>query len=614
MHPACLFFAPLFALAAASVGPAQDHEAFLPPALDWAGASRALALSPDHPWATPAERTGLERTPRYEETVAWLRQLAAAAPEIDMVSIGTSAEGREIWMAVASRANARTPEGLEAHGKPIVLAQAGIHSGEIDGKDAGLMLLRDMTVLGTRRELLDAASFLFVPILSVDGHERFSAHSRINQRGPEEMGWRTNARNLNLNRDYTKLETEEVRAVVRVIERWRPDLYVDLHVTDGADYQYDVTWGGPLEYGWSPNAARWIEQVMAPLVDARLRESGHVPGPLVWPVDGEDPANGNLVWMGTPRFSNVYGAARHLPTILVENHSLKPYPQRVLGTYVFLEALLEVVGREAASLAAATRADRARRPDPVALDWEVGDPPRVERRPFLGVGIERVASPVTGTDVVRWTGEPVSQEVPFVFGDAVKASASRPVAYLIPPAWSHVADKLRAHGIAVTTLPEPVTREVEVYRLPGAGLAAGGSAFDDRAAVYEGRVRVDPGEVVVAREARELPRGTLRVQTDQPLGTLAVLLLEPASPDSLFQWGFFLEMLTPSEYVEAYVMEPMARAMLEADPELARRFAEKLQADPAFAADPRARLSWFYARTPYWDARYREYPILRQVD
>jgi murein tripeptide amidase MpaA len=592
----------------------HDHVEFLPPALPWDGASRELALPPEHEWATPCERTGLTETPRYDETIAWLRKLAAATRDIELVSIGTSAEGRTIWMAVASTAESKTPEGLAAADKPIVLAQAGIHSGEIDGKDAGLMLLRDMTVLGTRAGLLRGASLLFVPILAPDAHERFSAHSRINQRGPVEMGWRSNARNLNLNRDYTKLETNEIRAVLDVILAWQPDLYLDLHVTDGADYQYDITWAATPTYGWSPGISTWVEDVMQPAVYARLEEMGHIPGPLVWPLNGRDPDSGVLVWMGSPRFSNPYGAARHLPTILVENHSLKPYDQRVLGTYVFLEATLELIGRESASLAKATKADRARRMDPVILAWQVGDAPRIEKRRFLGVRSEVFESPISGAEVLRWTGEKTEEEVRFIFADQPRLQVRRPQAYYIPAGWSAIAGKLRAHGIEVETLGEPATLEAELYRLPDAGLAEGGSAFDHRGGAYEGRVRVDPGTLVVEKSTVSLPAGSFRVRTDQPLGTLAVLLLEPESEDSFFQWGYFLEVLTQPEYAESYVMEPMAHAMMERDPELARAFREKLEGDADFAANPRARLDWFYRRTPYFDERYRLYPVARSLE
>src|SRR5581483_6620355 len=203
--------------------------------------SQSLIAAPDDKWITVAEKTNFTATPNYTQTVAYLKQLAIAAPELRMISLGRSPEGRDIWMVVASRDHLFTPETLHRSMRPTVFVQAGIHAGEIDGKDAGLMLLRDLTVDNRWRSLLDRANLLFIPILNVDGHERASQYNRMNQRGPDVTGWRTNARNLNLNRDYTKLDTPEVRAVVTALDVWKPDLYMDIHVSDGSDYQYDIT-------------------------------------------------------------------------------------------------------------------------------------------------------------------------------------------------------------------------------------------------------------------------------------------------------------------------------------------------------------------------------------
>ncbi|MGZ8867925.1 MAG: M14 family zinc carboxypeptidase, partial [Thermoanaerobaculia bacterium] len=240
----------------------------LPPAIPWDGASRALAVPATDPWVTPSEATEFRTTPRYDETVAYLNRLVKASPNLKMISLGKSGEGRDVWMVIASKERAFSPDALRRTNKAIVLAQGGIHSGEIDGKDAGLMLLRDMTVRGTKRDLLERANFLFVPIFNVDGHERFNRWFRINQRGPEEGGWRTNARNLNLNRDYMKADAEEMRAMIRALNTWQPDLYIDLHVTDGADYQYDITFGWNGTAGHSPTVTRWLDTNYRPSVDA----------------------------------------------------------------------------------------------------------------------------------------------------------------------------------------------------------------------------------------------------------------------------------------------------------------------------------------------------------
>jgi hypothetical protein len=324
-----------------------SRQAVLPPELPWNGKSQSLIASKNDPWITPAEQSDFTRTPRYDETMKWLQRLAAAAPELKMVSLGKSSEGRDIWMVIASKEHAFTPAALRATGKPILLAQAGIHSGEIDGKDAGMMLLRDMTVAGKKRGLLDKVNFLFVPILSVDAHERFSAYSRINQRGPIEMGWRTNARNLNLNRDYTKLDTPEMQAMIRALNEWDPDLYFDIHVTDGADYQYDITCGYNGKHGYSPAIAAWLDEAWQPTIERDLKMMGHIPGPLIFAANWRDFQQGMVDWTASPRFSNGYGDLRHLPTVLVENHSLKPFKQRVLGTYVMLPMAERMLAEDA---------------------------------------------------------------------------------------------------------------------------------------------------------------------------------------------------------------------------------------------------------------------------
>ena len=592
-------------LAAFTALPAAD-QTLLPPELPWKGASLELIAEANDPWITPAERSGLTETPRYEETMAWLARLVEASPKLQWLSLGTSAEGREIRMVVASADGAGTAKKLAANGKPTLLAHAGIHAGEIDGKDAGLMLLRDMTVGGTKTSLLDAANFLFIPILSVDGHERFSPYSRANQRGPSEMGWRTNRRNLNLNRDFAKLETEELRALISMVNEWQPDLYLDLHVTDGADYQYDITYGYNGQYGWSPNIAGWLDERFSPAIQRDLAAMGHVPGPLVFAINGRDMKGGNLVWTAGPRFSNGWGDLRHLPTVLVENHSLKPYRQRVLGTYVFLETALETLGAHGDELAKATTADRAARTDEVALGWQF-DPSSRAMRSFKGVRSETFDSDITGQPNVRWTGETIETEVPHITMSRASARVRRPTYYYIPAAWYTVIETLERHGVRVEKLDDSLTIEVERYRLPDATL-------DSDASPFEGRTLYKPGTAVVEPTKVELPAGSFAIPTDQPLGTLAVVLLEPQAPDSLFQWGYFSEILQRTEYIEGYVIEPLAQAMLEADPGLRAKFEAKLLADTDFAGDAAARRQWFYERTPYYDDEHRVYPVYRSLD
>ena len=581
-----------------------DHMDHLPPVPRWSGASEELMLDPGHEWATDFEKSGGTDSPDYAATSAWLQRLVDAAPELARFSLGRSPEGREIWGVIASSEGATSLEQVRRSDRPVVLAHSGIHSGEIDGKDAGLMLLRDMTVRGTKRALLDEVNLVFVPVFSVDGHERRGEHNRMNQHGPRHQGWRTNARNLNLNRDYTTARALEMRHMLRLIDTLDPELYVDLHVTDGADYQYDITYGSNGTHGWSPAVNGWLRGAYREAVDVELERMGHVPGPLIFTVDQFDITRGMFDWTAGPRFSNGYGDARHVPTILVENHSLKPYRQRVLGTYVYLEATLRAVGAHADGLRAAIAADRAARPAEVHLGYERSPEP-LGTIDFLAIDHGTEISPISGRPVVRYDARPFTVEIP-IFGNAVRAPVvRRPAAYWIPAAWSHLAEWLDLHGIAYETLERERTVEVERLHLPDAEI-------ED--APYEGQVRVRSGEPRSERVTLHYRAGALRVPTDQDLGTLAMILLEPQSPDGLFQWGFLLEILQRTEYFEAYVMEPMARAMLEADPELAAEFQQRLRSDREFAADGRARLDFFYERTPYYDEAYRVYPIAREID
>jgi murein tripeptide amidase MpaA len=595
------------ALACALTAGAEPQDpartAVLPPEPPWSGHSRSLAAPADDPWATPCERSGFRRTPRYEETVEWLRRLAAAAPELQLVSLGRTPEGREIWMVAASRERAFTPEALRRSGKPTLFAHAGIHAGEIDGKDAGLMLLRDMTVRGARRDLLEHANVLFVPILNVDGHERFSAFTRINQRGPDEAGWRTNARNLNLNRDFSKLDTPEVRAVVAALDRWSPDLYLDLHVTDGWDHQYDVTFGDNQGSGWSPAIERWFAESFKPALAADLRAMGHTPGPLEVAnvADAFDLRKGIVAWVGGPRFSTAYGDARHLPSMLVEMHSLKSYERRVLGQYVLLESALRHLARDASGLRAAMEQDRRRRAEQVAVDFGLGTHPPTETIEYQGVETRVEPSPVSGARRVVFTGRPLSVKIP-VARAVPTVTVRRPRAYWIPAAWTEVIERLQLHGIAIERLSAPRKLEVAVYRVRDAKLDT---------APFEGHVAVSAA-LAAERRIETFSTGSVRVPTDQPLGDLAVMLLEPASPDSFFRWGFFPEALQQAEYAEAYVMEPMAEHMLRADPALEAEFRRRLESDPNLAASPEQRLAWFYRRTPFFDDRLGLYPVARE--
>jgi murein tripeptide amidase MpaA len=574
---------------------------FLPPAPAWDGASRALLADAANPWITDFERDpAKDFSPNYAATRAWFDRLDAASDLIRIEQFGTSPEGRPIYAVIASRDGATLDPA-----KPVLLAQAGIHPGEIDGKDAGMMLLRDIA-FGGKDGLLNGANLILIPILSVDGHERASAYSRPNQRGPRIQGWRHTATNQNLNRDFMKLDQAEMRAVMGLIRKYDPALYVDIHVTDGMDYQYDITYGYNGEngvYSRSPATAAWLDATFKPAINGALEGQGHIPGPLVFGVDGDNPRAGLSDGGLGERFSNGWGSAAHVPTILIENHSLKPYEQRVLGTYVFLEEALRVLARDGAALNTAIETDKALRPAVIPANFEP-DPNPVETRAFKGIRYEMYDSPASGRQEIRWLGQPDPEPwmLPF-YGSRPTLQLDRPTAYWVPAYRADLIERLTIHGITMEALTAPRTVPVEMLRLGEPRIAT---------RTNEAHVQISVAEVT--REARDwtFPAGSVRVPTDQPMGDVVVLLLEPQSSESFFAWGMVPEVLNRVEYIEGYAIAPLAERMLAADPALKAEFDAKLAAEPDFAANGDARLQWFYERTPFYDDRYRLYPIARE--
>jgi murein tripeptide amidase MpaA len=574
-------------------------ETFLPPAPVWHGASEGLIAAADDPWITPSETTGLTETPNYDQSIAWLQKVDKASKLVRLETFGATGEGRKLVAAIVTRDGAHLDPA-----KPVFLIQAGIHSGEIDGKDAMFMLLRDIAFRG-KDSLIDHVNIVFIPILNADGHERTSPFSRPNQRGPLSQGWRNTSQNLNLNRDYMKADAPEMQGLLGLIAKYNPDLYIDLHVTDGMDYQYDITYGFD---GWnglyadSPAIGKWLNDTYRPKADAALKAAGHIPGPLIFARDDADLSKGLDYIAFAPRFSHAYGDLRRLPTVLVENHSLKPYRQRVLGTYVLLEATLKALAADGAGLKAAIKIDRALRPKTVDANWKPKAEP-IGAIDFLAIDGALAPSVASGGETMRWMGRPGPAVTTPIYGfePGLKIPVAR--AYWVPATKPDVIARLQAHGIAMEVLKEDRTVTVDMIR------------FDDFkiGAPSEGRFPTTTTGYSHGPRTVTYPKGSVRLATDQPLGALATLLLEPDSEDSFFAWGFFAEILQRVEYMEPYAIAPMAEQMLADDPALKVEFEKRLADDPAFAASPLRRLQFFYERSPFYDDRYLLYPVGREL-
>lgn len=598
MKTLSIFFIILFSTLTSLQVFAQD---LMPPLLPWDGKSKSLLVDKSNPWVTPFELSGGLESPNYSETMAWMEKLASSASYMTMTNAGISEQGRVIHLLIASRDQDFSASELSTSQKPLILIQAGIHAGEIDGKDAGMMLLRDIA-FGEKKELLNDVNILFIPILNVDGHERSSEFGRVNQRGPKVMGWRTNAKNLNLNRDYTKLETAGVQTIVDIINKYDPDLYIDVHVTDGADYQYDITYGFVETGGYSPAISSWLTSSFKPEVNQALKEMGHIPGPLLFAANGDDFSEGNIAFSFSPRFSHTYGDIRHMASILIENHSLKPFEQRVLGTYVFLEQAIRSLGSHFTKLEEAVALDKDQPKESIVVKYKFRDTP-ADSMKFLGIVSSKVKSEVTGAEYVQWEGKAIEQKVPTILMDQAVSSVPVPRAYWVSSEWSEVIQKIKAHGIQVEQLEEAKEVRLEFSRL---------TTYSMGNQPYEGEMRVRSFEKEEEYRNITMPAGSIRIPTDQPLGELAVILAEAESVDSFFQWGYFNSTLSQTEYMEQYIMEPLLVKMLQEDLDLKKEFDEKMESDPEFAKAPRAIYRWFYAKTPYFDQNWKVIPVGRE--
>ena len=561
-------------------------------------------------WRTHAELTDYRETPSYDDTVAFSRRLAHASSSIEYEGFGFSGQGRELPLIIASETGTFTPEAAHAENKAIVLIQACIHSGEPDGKDAGFALLRDIAITKTTTGILENVVLLFIPIYNTDGHERPSPYNRINQNGPSEMGWRTTSTYQNLNRDYLKADTPETRAWLHLWNVWQPDLFIDCHVTDGADYRCNITYHHEHHDGVDPTILDWEREVFGGKVAPATEAAGNVISWYLEFIDNRDLTLGTRDFNGSPRFSTGFVPIRNRAGILIETHMLKDYRSRVIGTYDFLRAALTEVNRDPQRLRQIGReADQrtiaaGKRYDPTPsfpLDFELTN----ETTPFelKAFKYKTEHSEISNDLRVIFGREPIDLIVPMYQTFRVKTAVAPPLFYIVPGQWTEVIAVLKAHGLEMKTLAafEPI--DVESYRFTNVTWPH---------APFEGR-HMPRFDVEPTVETRVFPPGSVVVPLAQPAGKVILNLLEPHAPDSLACWGFFNAIFEEKEYAEHYVLESLAREMLANDPDLKQEFEQLLSLDSEFAASPAARLRFFYKRSPYWDPQMNLYPVGRII-
>lgn len=561
-----------------------------------------------HDLSTVSERSGFQATGRYDEVVKLCAAFEKAYPKaVKCIEFGRTPEDRPMLALVVNRNGVFTPQAAARAGLPVTLIQGGIHAGEIDGKDAGFLALRETLEGRLAKGALDKQVLVFVPVFNVDGHERFQKWNRPNQRGPVEMGWRTTAQNFNLNRDYVKADSPEMQAMLALVNKWDPLTYVDLHVTNGAKFQHDISIQVEPVYSADPEL-RKAGLALRSKVIADITKQGSSPQSYYMSfAKTDDPQSGFVDGVSDPRFSTGYFPLRNRLAVLVETHSWKDYPTRVRITHNTVISVLEQVAKNGKqwqqAVAAADARARQLAGTPVALTYKTTD--KTQMVDFNGYEYTRTPSEVSGILMTRYDEtKPQVWRVPLREEVVPDLEVAAPRAgYIVPAAHAAlVATKLTQHGIAFRKLDKPLERfEAETFRAEKA-------TFGTKS--FESHQRL----TVVGSwkpEARSVGRGALFVPIAQPKARLVMAIFEPQAPDSLLAWGMFNNAFEPKEYMEEYVAEDVAREQMAADPAVAAEFKRRIESDPAFANNAHARLEFFARRHSSWDERLNLYPVLR---
>jgi hypothetical protein len=590
--------------------PIAPHSAFEPPAAKAAASLAASTKDSPHDLLTTGEKSDWNETAPYAEAVEIAHRLERASRFVKVLDIGTTPEGRTMIAMVVSKDRAFTPEAAAKTNKAVIMIQSGIHSGEIEGKDTVLMLVRDMTVSKRFAAWLDHVIFVIIPVFNVDGHENFSPYHRASQNGPKSTGLRATAQRVNLNRDYIKADTPEMRAWLRVFNSWMPDFHIDNHVTDGSDFQYDVTWDMARNQDLAEPAGAWVRDRFVPELDKRMAADGHMVAPYgaLRPV-----ANGKrefFMEVFSPRYSHLYSAVQNRPSLLVETHSLKAAKTRAWANYDIMRHSIETILLDPEALRKAVReADRelasragVRSAAPVYLAGKVSD----KSRPLVYHALKNgpFKSEITGAMVNRFL--PDLDDLDTRIHDQIDttAEAQIPLGYLIPVAWKPLADVLALHSVEMERTSKPMEQEFETYRFSGTKYAT---------TSFEGRVMLD-FDVKLVKERIAIPAGSFWVPMKQRRARLILAMLEPQAPDSLAKWGFLNPVFEGGGRgggVGEYLSEPIARRMMADSPELRKEFEARLASDPQFAADRQARLLWWSQRSKYEAGDAGRYPVVR---
>lgn len=545
-------------------------------------------------------------TPTWEEAIGRYKELGRSHSGARLLEIGADDDGSPLHLFVIADGSGFTPDSIRTEGKSILWITNGIHPGEPDGIDASLLLARALLESDQYMGLLVNTLVCIVPVYNVSGAKQRSATSRANQNGPAEYGFRGNARNLDLNRDFMKMDARNTWSMVEALHRWDPDVYFETHVSNGADHQYVMELLTTQKDKLNGGLSDFMTRTLIPELHAWMERKGVLMCPY-FETRGDIPEDGLYGFNDGPRYSSGYNALFDRIGILAESHMLKPYDDRVNATFQLMLATLAVMNERGAELV--KRRHEARRytasMTELGMNWRL-DTTAWTTLPWKGFAAERVKSEVTGLERIRYDHQPPNDaHVPWNDSYTAGLLKRKPKAYIVPAAWREVIVRLKANGVRMRELVRDTVLVVEQDSI--------GEMITSRSP-YEGHFLHSAVRTSNKLTRTVVAKGSYFIPMGQASDRYVMEALEPEGEDSFFAWGFFDSVLQQKEWFSDYVFEDIAAQLLRTDPALKAALEAKRAADPVFAADAWAQLAFVYRRSPYFEPSYRKYPVLRVVD
>ena len=559
------------------------------------------ACRAQRPYPVPFD-TAPNETPTYPEAIDWWTDFARAHKEVNLTTHGLTDAGEPLHLAILSTDGTFTPEAIVRSGKTVLLINNAIHAGEPVGVDATMLLYRDLLADKNKRALLDDLVILAIPMYNIGGVLNRNSTTRANQNGPAAYGFRGNAKNLDLNRDFIKADSRNARAFTELFTTWQPDVFIDNHTSNGADYQYTLTMIETQPDKLAAPLGGYLRDEMNPALYQKMARTPYPLTPYVYAPDTPD--KGIIGFLDTPRYSTGFAALHHVIGFIPEAHMLKPYADRVRSERYFMEAVIEwlAVEGERIQTLRAQAIQQAAATDSIDLGWAL-DQTTFDTLLFKGYTADRKPSAVSGQDRLYYDRtRPFEQPIRRYGRYRATRRVAPPRAYVIPQAYTAVLDRLHWNGVQLDTLTADTTLPVTHYYIED---------FDTRPSPYEGHYLHSNTTTRRATSTQTYRAGDVVVRVDQPAATFLTHVLEPAAVDSYFNWNFFDAILQQKEYFSAYVFEDRAVELLRTDPDLKRRFEAAKAADAELAKDGRAQLNWIYRHSPHYEPTHRRYPVAR---